>query len=329
MIVTTVSTAQSLEIADLLEKVKDEVRRGLSVQPKTLSPWLFYDQEGSRLFERITELDEYYVTRTERSILEEHADEIVRLACRRERIRLVELGAGSGAKTELVIRAVLRRQTSLEYLPSDVSRSALEDARVRLEEKIAHLRVEPRVENYTNGIAPLPDDGIRALVLWIGSSIGNFNPADAHQVLARVRTRMQTGDALLLGADHVKAEPLLLAAYNDAAGVTAAFNKNVLVRLNRELGANFDIDNFEHRGVWNAKKSRIEMHLVSRDAQVVEIPATGQTVFLAPGESIHTENSYKFTAARVAAMLRDAGFSMERTWSDAQGWFGLHLAMVK
>jgi dimethylhistidine N-methyltransferase len=329
MIVTTVSTAQSLEIADLLEKVKDEVRRGLSAQPKTLSPWLFYDEEGSRLFERITELDEYYVTRTERSILEENADEIVRLACRRERIRLVELGAGSGAKTELVMRAVLRRQTSLEYLPSDVSRSALEDARVRLEEKIAHLRVEPRVENYTNGIAPLPDDGIRALVLWIGSSIGNFNPADAHQVLARLRTRMQTGDALLLGADHVKAEPLLLAAYNDAAGVTAAFNKNVLVRLNRELRANFDIDNFEHRGVWNAKKSRIEMHLVSRDAQVVEIPATGQTVFLAPGESIHTENSYKFTATRVATMLRDAGFSMERTWSDAQGWFGLHLAMVK
>src|ERR1700736_4944901 len=156
MSVTTVpsSTTQLPEIADSLEKVKDEVRRGLSVQPKTLSPWLFYDEEGSRLFERITELDEYYVTRTERSILEEHVDEIVRLASRRERIRLGELGAGSGGKTELVMRALLRRQTSLEYLPSDVSRSALEDARARLEEKIAHLRVEPRVENYTNGIAP-------------------------------------------------------------------------------------------------------------------------------------------------------------------------------
>lgn len=167
------------------------------------------------------------------------------------------------------------------------------------------------------------------MVLWIGSSIGNFNPHDAEQVLTHLRARMQAGDALLLGVDKVKAEPLLLAAYNDAAGVTEAFNKNVLVRMNRELGANFDVDGFEHRGIWNAKESRIEMHLVSRDAQVVEIPATGQTVLLDPGESIHTENSYKFTTERVSALLGSAGFSLKQTWTDARDWFGLHLAVVK
>lgn len=326
----SIVTTPLLELSDSLESVKQDVRRGLTAMPKTLSPWLFYDEAGSRLFERITRLPEYYVTRTEREILEAHADEIVRLAGRGgERLRLVELGAGSGIKTELLMRALLRRQTSLEYLPSDVSRSALVDARTRLEEKIAHVRVEPRVENYKNGIAPLPDDEIRALVLWIGSSIGNFNPQDARQVLIRLRTRLKRGDALLLGVDNVKSEPVLLAAYNDAAGVTAAFNKNLLVRLNRELGANFDVNGFEHRAVWNARESRIEMHLISRYAQAVKVPATGQRVFFAAGESIHTENSYKFTAERVKALLKDAGFSLERSWTDARDWFGVHLAVVR
>lgn len=324
-----ITTVRLPEIANSLEKVKAAARHGLSAEQKTLPPWLFYDEEGSRLFERITELDEYYVTRTERAILENNADEIVRAACGDRRARVIELGAGSGAKTELVLRALLRRQTSLEYLPSDVSPSALEEMRMRLEEKIAHLKVEPRVENYTSGIAAFPRDGISALVLWIGSSIGNFNPQDAEQVLARLRARMYPEDALLLGVDKVKAEPSLLAAYNDAAGVTEAFNKNVLVRLNRELRANFDVDGFEHRGIWNATESRIEMHLVSRHAQVVDLPATGQTIFLAAGESIHTENSYKYTTERVAALLESADFSLERTWTDARDWFGLHLAVVK
>ncbi len=324
-----ITTVRLPEIANSLEKVKAAARHGLSREQKTLSPWLFYDEEGSRLFERITELDEYYVTRTERAILEDNADEIVRAACGDRRARVIELGAGSGVKTELVLRALLRRQTSLEYLPSDVSPSALEEMRMRLEEKTAHLKVEPRVENYTSGIAAFPRDGISALVLWIGSSIGNFNPQDAEQVLTRLRARMYPGDALLLGVDKVKAEPLLLAAYNDAAGVTEAFNKNVLVRLNRELGANFDVDGFDHRGIWNAKESRIEMHLVSRHAQVVELPATGQTIILAAGESIHTENSYKYTTERVAALLESADFSLQRTWTDPRDWFGLHLAVVK
>jgi dimethylhistidine N-methyltransferase len=323
------AVARLPELAGSLEKVKDEVRRGLSAKQKTLSPWLFYDQEGSQLFERITELDEYYLTRTERGILEENADDIVRAACGDRRARVIELGAGSGVKTELVLRALLRRQTSLEYLPTDVSPSALQEARARLEGKIAHLQVAPRVEDYTSGIAPFPHDGISALVLWIGSSIGNFNPRQRERVLRLLRARMMEGDALLLGTDNAKAEPVLLAAYNDAAGVTAAFNKNVLVRLNRELDANFDVDGFEHRAIWNASESRIEMHLVSRYAQAVAIPATEQALFFSAGETIHTENSYKFTRERVAAMLKAAGFSLAHSWTDAQGWFGVHLAVVK
>ena len=329
LITPQAAVARLPELAGSLEKVKDEVRRGLSAKQKTLSPWLFYDQEGSQLFERITELDEYYLTRTERGILEENAGEIVRAACADRRARVIELGAGSGVKTELVLRALLRRQTSLEYLPTDVSPSALQEARARLEGKIAHLQVAPRVEDYTSGIAPFPRDGISALVLWIGSSIGNFNPAQRERVLRLLRARMVEGDALLLGTDNVKAEPVLLAAYNDAAGVTAAFNKNVLVRLNRELGANFDVDGFKHRAIWNERESRIEMHLVSRYAQVVEIPATEQTVFFSAGETIHTENSYKFTGKRVAGLLKEAGFSLGRTWTDAKGWFGVHLAVVR
>ena len=322
-------TAQLAALENSVEKVKDEVRRGLAAKPKALSPWLFYDEEGSRLFEQITELKEYYLTRTERAILEANADEIVRLGARKDRVRMVELGAGSGVKTELLLRAVLRRQTSLEYLPSDVSPSALAEAKSRLEEKIAHLNVQPRVENYTNGIAPLPDDGIRAMVLWIGSSIGNFNPLEAAQVLKRLRARLQCGDSLLLGTDNVKPEPVLLAAYNDAAGVTAAFNKNVLTRLNRELGADFNFAAFRHHAVWNEQESRIEMHLVSLDPQTVKIRTTGQTVLFEAGETIHTENSYKFTSERVGSLLEAAGFSLERSWLDAQGWFGVHLALVK
>jgi dimethylhistidine N-methyltransferase len=307
-----------------------EVLSGLTTHPKTLSPWLFYDGAGSRLFEAITELPEYYVTRTERTILAEHADEIVAAAAGGRDLSIIELGAGTATKTGLLLEAAIRLQGSLTYYPIDVSETALEEARRRLEVQLPEVTVEPVVADYTEGMrhnkASAGFGAGRRLVLYIGSSIGNFSPGDALDVLRGVRSQLLPGDCLLLGTDMVKDTPLLLAAYDDAAGVTAEFNKNVLVRMNREVDANFNPQLFRHRARWNEEHSRIEMHLESLLAQRVPIGALDLEVRFALGETIHTENSYKFTHQRVLALLTGAGFKLRRQWSDANSWFTVHLA---
>jgi dimethylhistidine N-methyltransferase len=306
------------------------VREGLAARPRRLPPWLFYDEAGSRLFDRITELPEYYLTRTERGILAAHAEEIVALAAGGERLRIAELGAGSADKTRLLLAAAVARQGTVVYEPVDVSATALEAARERIEREIAGVSVAPRVEDYTRGLElAQPAPGERRLVLYIGSSIGNFDPAQAAGLLQTVRAGLQPGDALLLGVDLVKSEAALLAAYDDAAGVTAAFNLNLLTRLNRELGADFDLEAFAHRAIWNAAQSRIEMHLVSRRAQTVRLPALGLEVAFAAGESIHTENSYKYLPGQAEEMLSAAGFTTAKSWTDAQGWFAVCLARAE
>lgn len=305
--------------------VGSEVYRGLTSQPKKLCPWLFYDQEGSELFEAITELPEYYPTRTERALFLEHGDAMLAVAAEGSPLTMIELGAGTATKTGLLLRAAVRQQGVVDYYPIDVSASALGVAQQQIEAGIEGVRVDCRVGDYTRGIEPIPCDG-RRLVLYIGSSIGNFEPADAVAVLREVRRILEPGDRLLLGADRVKETSVLVPAYDDAAGVTAAFNKNVLTRINRELGANFNLRTFRHRARWNALHSRIEMHLESLIAQTVSIPALSLEVRFARGETIHTENSYKFTPESIAAIVERAGFAMTRCWSDEQQWFGVYLA---
>jgi L-histidine Nalpha-methyltransferase len=312
-------------------RIGAEVLRGLSAKPKTLSPWLFYDDEGSRLFEQITDLPEYYVTRAEREIFTAHADEIV-AAAGDGHLSLYELGAGTATKTGLLLRAAVRTQGRVEYRAIDISGSALEDAKRSLEDDIAGVSVEPVVADYTDGLGnvALGQRGLgeRRMFLYIGSSIGNFDMPFALRILRDVRSQLVTGDTLLLGADLVKDRQLLLAAYDDAAGVTAAFNKNVLVRINRELGSNFNPQLFRHRARWNEESSRIEMHLESLITQIVFVPALDIQVRLGRAETIHTENSYKFTDEQIEGLLGRAGFKVARQWKDQRGWFGEYLALA-
>jgi dimethylhistidine N-methyltransferase len=317
------------------ERVAAAVREGLAAQPKRLPPWLFYDEAGSRLFDEITARPEYYLTRTERAIFAKHADAMIRKAAGRDRLRITELGAGSADKTRLLLSATVVRQGNVVYEPVDVSPSALDAARDRITREIAGVDVAPRVIDYTHELDLEPlHAGERRLVLYIGSSIGNFEPADAADLLTRVRAGLKPGDGLLLGVDLVKDEATLLAAYDDFAGVTADFNLNLLARLNRELGAGFDLESFAHRAVWNPSESRIEMHLESRLAQRIWLRAIDPAgldleVNFREGETIHTENSYKYRPGQAEAMMAAAGFAPVESWSDERGWFGVCLGRAE
>jgi L-histidine Nalpha-methyltransferase len=303
-----------------------EVLEGLSATPKWLPSKLFYDQIGSDLFEQITELPEYYLTRTERSILETYASEILEQAG--TSLTLVELGAGTATKTCILIGELLGRQSRALFYPIDVSPSALQEAVAQLGRQFPGLRVNPIVADYTGGVAALSRISGRKLVLYIGSSIGNFEPDDGIRMLRRIRRTLRTGDALLLGADFAKSPKILVPAYDDSQGVTAKFNKNILARLNREFDADFDVEQFRHIPMWNRKLSRIEAYLESATAQTVFIPALDMDLSFAPGERIHTENSYKYTDDMIESILRESGFRLEHTWCDRKKWFGVHLARV-
>jgi len=413
------------------------VREGLSRSPKSLPPWLFYDEAGSLLFEEITGLPEYYITRIERGIFARDAAEMIALAAGDAQLQLVELGAGSADKTRLLLAAATDFQGQVCYQPVDVSESALEAARQRLEREHPEVRVEPQVADYTRHLSlPACPNGEKRLVLYIGSSIGNFLPEDALELLCELRAALGPGDSLLLGVDlapqpaekapgggtvrgydsavyennpleggtvtghdsavyeknpleggtvtgydsavyeknpleggtvtghdfsradkanqitagfspcHLnsdnsapissfspasptpgrKTEQALLAAYDDPHGVTARFNKNMLSRLNRELGADFDLEAFRHRIRWNAAHSRIEMHLESLRTQTVRIAALDLEVRFVEGETIHTENSYKYRTADIEALLATAGFVNPQRWRDENGWFAVYLA---
>jgi len=292
---------------------------------------MFYDAEGSRLFERITALPEYYPTRTERAILVRHADEIAAAAHadRSSPLRLVELGAGTAAKTVILLEAALRVSGDVSYMPVDVSSEALESACQNIACALPEVRIQPVVRNYiTHPLKLEPFDGT-TLALYIGTNIGNFSPSEARMILRNLGSQLQTGDALLLGTDTVKDEPILLAAYDDSDGITAAFNLNLLHRLNRELGANFDTACFRHRILWNSVDSRIEMHLESTQEQDVSIQYAALDLHFKRCETIHTENSYKFTDQGIRSVLRDAGFEIGRSWKDSRNWYTVTLAHVR
>jgi dimethylhistidine N-methyltransferase len=293
-----------------------------------LPPYLFYDAAGSHLYELITELPEYYLTRAEREILEAHAEAFVARAAERAEgaLSVVELGAGTASKTEAILRAVLRRQPGCLYVPIDISRAAIEQAEVRLHAELPAVRVRPLVMTHEEAFRHLCDLEPPQLVLFIGSSVGNLEDGEASTLLLGLRAALGPRASLLLGTDLRKSADLLLPAYDDASGVTAAFNKNLLGRINRELGGRFDPDRFRHIVRWNDAESRIEMHLGSTVRQDVAVEHLGLRVRFDAGETIHTESSIKYSLPRVQRLLTAGGFRLETTFYDGPGRFAVHLA---
>ncbi|MDR6978018.1 L-histidine N-alpha-methyltransferase [Streptomyces sp. 3330] len=302
--------------------LRADVRHGLTETPKTLPPKWFYDAHGSELFEQITELPEYYPTRAEREILVDRAGEIAAAARART---LVELGSGSSEKTRHLIDALTELDT---YVPVDVSESALTQAGQALIAERPGLDVHALIADFTAGLA-LPDTPGPRLVAFLGGTIGNLLPAERARFLTSVRALLAPGDALLLGTDLVKDEGVLVRAYDDAAGVTAAFNKNVLAVVNRELGADFDPASFAHVALWNADDEWIEMRLRARTAQTVKVPALDLAVDFAAGEELRTEVSAKFREEGVRAELAAAGLELSQWWTDGAGRFALSLSTAR
>lgn len=305
-----------------LAQMRDEVRAGLSRAQKELSPKWFYDHRGSVLFEEITRLPEYYLTRAEREILQERMGSLVRSLHPRT---LVELGAGSAEKTRIILDAMRATGRLALYVPVDVSEEFLEETADRLRDRYADVRILPWIADIG---APfeLPRQMPRpALFAFLGSTLGNFDDASATRLLRHVRHAMQPGDHLLLGADLVKEPARIEAAYNDARGVTAEFNRNVLHVLNHELGADFDPDAFAHRAFFDQREHRIEMHLVADRDQAVCVPGVGLVRFRA-GESIRTEISCKYDRERLTTMLGAAGLQVSAWMMDAEQRFALVLA---
>ena len=302
------------------ESFAEAVRRGLQSRPKTLSCRYFYDAAGSGLFERICELPEYYLTRAEDAILREHAPEMV--AGWSKAPTMLELGSGSSSKTRRLIGAALDLYGDLHYLPIDVSPTILEESALALADEFPRLRVTGYAGDYLDALAVMAGRvGRPKLILFLGSSLGNYEEGPAADLLGKVAGVMGSADRLLLGTDLVKDRATLEAAYDDATGVTAAFNRNLLARVNRELGADFDTRRFAHEARYRDDLGRVEMHLVSLDDQSVNIPGAGLTVRFAQGESIHTENSHKYTVEGLQALAWRAGFAEEAAWTDRRGLF--------
>jgi L-histidine Nalpha-methyltransferase len=304
--------------------LRADATSGLTSTPKVLPPKWFYDAQGSELFEKITQLPEYYPTRAERAILRERTAEIADLA---GTATLVELGSGSSEKTRLLLSALRERGTLRRYVGVDVSESALIAAGRALIHDYPGLSVDAVVTDFTEHLG-LPDRHVSGprLIAFLGSTIGNLLPAERRDFLARVRSALRPGDAFLLGSDLVKDVPTLLAAYDDASGVTAAFNKNVLSVLNSELGADFDQDAFEHVAAWDESTEWIEMRLRSTVAQTVHVRGIGLTVSFEEGEQMRTEVSAKFRREGLTSELEAAGFELTRWWTDPAGQFGLSLS---
>ncbi|TDC60026.1 L-histidine N(alpha)-methyltransferase [Micromonospora sp. KC207] len=309
-----------LEEQDLGRSLRDDVRTGLTARPKWLPPKWFYDARGSELFEEITRLPEYYPTRAERSVLVERAGEIAELTGVKT---LIELGSGSSEKTRLLLDAFTRRGGLGTFVPLDVSVSALRQSTEQIAADYPGLRVRGIVGDFTRHLDRLPTGG-RRLVVFLGGTIGNLLPAERAGFLAAMRASLEPGDWLLLGTDLVKDPAIVVPAYDDAAGVTAEFNRNVLRVINRELGADFDPEAFAHVALWDPRREWIEMRL--RAMRPVRARVLDLDVKFAAGEELRTEVSAKFRPEGIAAELRAAGFTAREFWTDAGGLFGVTLA---
>lgn len=301
-----------------------DVAAGLGATPKRLSCCYFYDQEGSRLFEAICELPEYYLTRAEAAILRTHSAEIAELFP--AETLLIELGSGNSAKTRLLLEAFLRTRPRLRYVPVDICRTVLEDTALELLRAYPKLDLVAVAAEYEEALRQIPESGAQAkLVLWLGSNVGNFDRADAAAFLRRVRAGLGAADRLLVGVDLRKERAILEPAYDDPQGVTAAFNLNLLTRINRELTGNFDLTAFQHRAVYNEDAGRVEMFLVSLRNQRVRIQQLDTEYSFSAGEAIHTENSYKYALPEIDALAAAAGLTTQQRWLDPTGRFSLNL----
>jgi L-histidine N-alpha-methyltransferase len=312
------------------DRFANDVGLGLTEDPKSLSPKYFYDALGSQLFEAICLLPEYYLTRAETEIFQSHAAEIIAQmqapSAPSAPVGIVELGSGSSIKTRLLIEAILARQDRLHYRPIDISATILEQSASKLLGDYPNLYITANVSDYTAGLSSIARrDGERVLVLFLGSNIGNYMPDEGRSLLTQIRRALRPGDGLLLGADLKKSPAIIEPAYNDVLGVTAAFNLNLLLRINRELDADFDPARFEHRAIYNEREGRVEIFIRSRAAQSVRINKVGLQVDFREGEMIHTENSYKYDPAQLEALAKETGFKPLRSWFDSEKRFSCNL----
>lgn len=302
----------------------DDVIAGLKSKPKTLSPKYFYDDKGSELFEKICETPEYYVTRTEASILKAHAAEIA--ASNNGKNLIIELGSGSSVKTRYILNAFIKNDSPVSYVPIDVSEILIQSGNALLKD-FEGLYVNGIIGEYEQALDIVSEVYSQPkLLVFLGSSIGNFDLRHAEDFLKKISANMNAGDSLLIGFDLVKDERILNAAYNDTEGVTAEFNLNLLNRINKEFGSPIDINNFEHTAFFNPAKSRMEMHLISKCDQTFSLNGSGEISFR-KNETIHTENSYKFTDEMIKDLAAAAGLSITNSWKDKNGYFELCLMM--
>jgi dimethylhistidine N-methyltransferase len=308
----------------LQKEFREAVAAGLAASPKRIPPKFFYDRRGSELFERITETEEYYLTRTETWILRRYAEEIVAAAGGPD--TLVEFGSGSSTKTRVLLDVLEAQHDRVLYLPIDISASVVEAYGPQLLADYGNLRISALIADYHHALDELKREPAPArLFLFLGSSLGNFDLDEAEAFLRDVAEAMQREDRFLLGVDLIKQPELLDQAYNDREGVTAAFNLNLLARINRELGGEFDLERFRHRAFFNKAASRVEMHLESLAEQTVRVGALGRSFAFAQGETIHTENSHKYDYATLERLFAGAGLALVQRWIDPEEWFSLNL----
>jgi L-histidine N-alpha-methyltransferase len=322
------------------EEFANDVATCLTSENKRLNPKYLYDHTGSKLFEQICLQPEYYLTRTEASLLRRHAPAITNLVG--SNIRIIELGSGSSSKTAILLRYLSSQKKRIYYFPIDISASILTESTRTLKSQFPNATIIAIRSDYNTGIDRaaaicMATDGeeeeeknnhgspYAKLILFLGSSIGNFEPMAARSFLRLIRQRLHTNDFLLVGSDLQKDECVLNAAYNDKAGITAKFNLNLLARINRELGGNFELENFKHYAFYNREQHRIEMHIVSNTDQQVYIEALCKNFSFRKGGSIHTENSYKYSLSQISALAKDSGFRIEKEFTDEKRWFNVAL----
>lgn len=309
--------------SDVDPALVDEVRTGLHQTPKRLSSRFFYDAEGSRLFQEIMHAPEYYLTRSEYEILDTHKADLLRQFMPDSRsFELVELGAGDGLKTKILLGFFVDQNADFTYAPVDISVDALDDLVVDVRQKWPDLRLNPRHDDYFNALEQLSEESdARRVVLFLGSNIGNFTPDDAIDFYQQLHDRLQPGDLVLTGFDLQKHPAVIHAAYNDRQGLTRAFNLNLLRRINRELEANFDLAAFDHYEVYNPETGEARSYLVSQQEQTVAIKVLDMDVPFQNGEIIHTEISRKFTRAQIEHLAQQTGFSVAGWFTDRKGYF--------
>ncbi|MFC1481973.1 L-histidine N(alpha)-methyltransferase [Candidatus Neomarinimicrobiota bacterium] len=319
-------TVKSLTAAKREYSVAQLVEEGLSARVKSLPPMLLYDERGSKIFEEICDLPEYYLTRTEAAILNQYAEQMV--AHCSESVNLIELGSGSSSKTRILLDALLKQGTCTTYRPIDISESMLSSTAHKLLAEYPELMIRAIAGDYSSGLTEVKSDRTgQKMFIFLGSNLGNFSRAKAVDFLRSIRAAMSAGDVLFLGVDMVKSQAMLEAAYNDAQGVTARFTGNLLVRLNSELGADFDSSLFTHHVVWNERTEAMDIFLRSEVDQTITVAALNMLVPFEGGELLHTESSHKYTEESLADLSVVAGLAVAQSWYDDNRWFSVNLVV--